>query len=202
MTCHPGFFRSSLPVLASALLMLLTLACEPSPAPPEKDVSAAPIEITGRYQLSGVTTTPGSDQKRKIAGIMMIEQQGDHYTASFEFKTNFPGEGRPVDADVIGVGEGRLDGNQLIGTAHTQIVVSSVPGVDTGFAFIPRRVSTRIVSKSTGEIGADGSLSLEIESRADEGENYQSTRTRMRGKRIEDRHPMPQRHRDSESPRP
>lgn len=189
MTCHPGLFRSSLPGLASALLMFSAVACEPDAEPPALAVSAAPLEITGRYQLAGVTTTvgaPGSEQKRKIAGIMMIQQQGDHYTASFEFKTDFPGEGLPVNADVIGVGEGQLTGNQLTGIAQTQIVVSSVPGVDTGFAFIPRRVSTRIVSTSTGEFGPDGTLSLEIESRADEGQSYLSTRTRMRGKRIGD----------------
>ena len=93
MTCHPGLLLWSLPGIASALLLFSALACEPSSEPPGQEVSAGPIEITGRYQLAGVTTPPGSDQKRKIAGIMMIEQKGDHYTASFEFKTNFPGQG-------------------------------------------------------------------------------------------------------------
>ena len=73
-----------------------------------------------------------------------------------------------------------------MGTARTQIVVSSVPGVDTGFAFIPRMVSTRIVSTSIGEFGPGGTLSLEIQSEAAEGEDYVSTRTKLSGKRVED----------------
>lgn len=174
--------------LALLAATALLVACSGEDAADEDpSVAAAPLEITGRYEMSGVTVTPGSDQKRKINGSIILEQKGEEYVASFEFKTNFPGEGPPVDADVIGVGEGRIAGRQLKGTAHTQIVVSSVPGVDTGFAFIPRLVSARIVSDSVGEFQPDGTLHIEIESRADEGEiDYQATRTRMRGKRVGD----------------
>lgn len=157
-----------------------------------------PIEVTGRYQMSGVTTTPGSDLKRKISGVMRIEQAGDLYKASYEFNTKFPGEGAPMDADVIGVGEGKVSGREISGTARTQIVVSSVPGVDTNFAFAPRRVSARIVSSTTGEFEADGTLVIAIESHADEGQTYQSTRTRMRGRRIGDLRSMPKRHPDAD----
>ncbi|MDP6979559.1 MAG: hypothetical protein QF570_13315 [Myxococcota bacterium] len=175
----------------SAITLLccgFVVSCSGDDAPKEaSDEAALPVEITGRYKMSGVTTTPGSDQKRKIRGTIILEQKGDKYTASYEFKTSFPGEGQPVDADVIGVGDGDIQGRKLIGTAKTQIVVSSVPGVDTGFAFAPRRVSARIVSNSTAEYQADGTFEVEIESRADEGEtDYQATRTRMRGKRIGD----------------
>ena len=150
-----------------------------------------PIEVTGRYQMSGVTTTPGSDLKRKISGLMRIEQAGELYKASYEFKTKFPGEGAPMDADVIGVGEGKVDGRSITGSAHTQIVVSSVPGVDTNFAFAPRKVSARIVSTTTGEFDPEGMLVIEIESHADQGETYQATRTRMRGRRIGNLRSMP-----------
>lgn len=186
MTCRPGLFRPLLSNLSCVLLMCFALACDRNREAPSPEVAAGPTEISGRYELSGLTTTAGSDQGRKISGIMLIEREGDHYKASYEFKTNFPGEGAPVDADVIGVGEGEVKDNRLVGTARTQIVISAVPGVDTGFAFIPRMVSTRIVSSSIGEFGPDGTLELEIESHAAEGEDYQSTRTKMRGKRIAD----------------
>lgn len=186
MTCRPGRFRPLLSNLSSVLLLCFSLACDRSSEAPSPEVAAGPIEISGRYELSGLTTTPGSDQGRKISGIMLIEREGDHYKASYEFKTNFPGEGAPVDADVIGVGEGEVEDNRLVGTARTQIVISAVPGIDTAFAFIPRMVSTRIVSSSIGEFGPDGTLELEIESQAAEGEDYQPTRTKMRGKRIGD----------------
>ncbi len=178
MVCRPVWFVAAL--ATSALLLACSGASDPA-----ADVAAAPIEITGRYEMSGVTTTPGSDQKRKIHGTIVLQEKDDAYTASFEFKTNFPGEGPPVDADVIGVGEGMIVGRTLAGTAKTQIVVSSVPGLDTGFAYFPRLVSARIVSNSVGEFQDDGTLHIEIESKAAEGElDYQSTRTKMRGKRI------------------
>ncbi len=180
--------RANVRFAATLLVLGGLVSCSGDDAPKAtSDQAALPPEITGRYKMSGVTTTPGSDQKRKIRGTIVLEQKGDKYTASYEFKTNFPGEGRPVDADVIGVGEGDIQGRKLVGTAKTQIVVSSVPGVDTGFAFAPRRVSARIVSDSIAEYQDDGTFHVEIESRADEGEtDYQTTRTRMRGKRIGD----------------
>jgi hypothetical protein len=172
--------------LSSTLLLCFAVSCDQGNEAPAPEAMSEPLEIAGRYELSGETTTPGSDQSRKISGIMMIKQAGDLYTANFEFKTNFPGEGAPVDADVIGVGEGQVKGMHLMGTAQTQIVISAVPGVDTGFAFIPRVVSTRIVSTSIGEFGPGGTLSLQIESHAAEGEKYESTRTKMHGVRIDD----------------
>ncbi len=185
MTCRPGFSRALRAILA--LLAILTgstfFACGEAENE-AAEVDSAAIQVSGRYEMSGVTTTPGTDQKRKIHGTIVLEEVGGKYKAGYQFKTNFPGEGPPVDADVIGVGEGGVLNRQLSGTARTQIVVSAVPGVDTGFAYIPRLVSTRIVSQVTGEFGAEGALVIEIESQADEGEDYQSTRTRMRGKRV------------------
>jgi len=182
--------------LSSALLLCFAAACEPSTETPAPEVDAAPMEISGRYELSGLTTTPGSKEGREISGVMLIEQDGDHYTASFQFKTSFPGEGPPVDADVIGVGEGEVKGMHLMGQARTQIVVSTVPGVDTGFAFIPRTVSTRIVSTSIGEFGPGGTLSLVIESHAAEGEDYVATQTKMSGVRVEESSKSPLRPKD------
>ena len=40
--------------------------------------------------------------------------------------------------------------------------MTTVPGVDPGFAFIPRMVSTRIVSTSVTQIGPDGSVEIEL----------------------------------------
>jgi hypothetical protein len=203
MTIRPVPTRSSSPllsdlsvgrlaaVLAVAFVLLLASGCDSSTPETTSAPAMKPIEVTGRYQMSGVTTTPGSDLKRKISGIMRIEQAGSLYKASYEFKTKFPGEGGSMDADVIGVGEGRVDGRSISGSARTQIVVSSVPGVDTGFAFAPRRVSARIVSTTTGEFDSEGILVIEIHSSAQQGESYQATHTRMRGRRIGDLRSMP-----------
>ena len=61
--------------------------------------------------------------------------------------------------------------------------MASVPGVDTGFAFVPRTVSTRIVSKVKGRLLEDGTIALEIENAPAEGEQYRPTRTVLAGRR-------------------
>ncbi len=115
---------------------------------------------------------------------MILSQDGATYTSTFTMKTMFPTPGgASVDTDVIGTGDGTIDGRNLRGTAQTQLVMASVPGVDTGFAFMPRTVSTRIVSKVRGELRDDGSISLEIESEPAEGEEYVPTRTVLSGRR-------------------
>jgi hypothetical protein len=85
---------------------------------------------------------------------------------------------------VIGKGEGKVEGRTLTGTAHTQVVVASVPGVDPNFAFIPRQVSTRLISDSVTTIARDGSVTIQTDSRGEEGEEYSPTRTTLRGSRI------------------
>ena len=53
-----------------------------------------------------------------------------------------------MDTDVIGTGDGTVDGRSLRGRAETQLVIASVPGVDTAFAFVPRTVT--IAASSMG----------------------------------------------------
>ncbi len=177
--------------LLGATLCLATfgLGCgQPDRAAPAPEVEdTAPLgDISGRYDVKGVTSTPGTPHARQIAGTIVIRQVGDAYTASYELETLFPGENKPVEAHVVGVGDGQLDGRKMTGTARTQVVVSTVPGVDPGFAFIPRGVTTRILSESVGLVSADGTLSVDIVSRAAEGETYTATRTRLSGQRIDD----------------
>ena len=64
------------------------------------------------------------------------------------------------------------------------MVISTVPGVDPGFAFIPRMVTARLVSVSKTQIESDGSVTIELENRAAPGQSYQPTRTKLRGVRI------------------
>ena len=101
-------------------------------------------------------------------------------TATFHLATTFPGSGTdPIAAEVIGKGEGRVEGRKLTGTAHTQVVVASVPGVDPNFAFIPRQVSTRLISDSVTTIARNGAVVIQTESRGEEGEHYAPTKTTL-----------------------
>jgi hypothetical protein len=140
--------------------------------------------IAGMYEVTGDTLTPSTGDKRSISGTILIAESGGRYTATFNLITTYPGADEALPAEVIGKGEGLVDGRSLIGTAQTQLVMATVPGVDPGFAFVPRMVSTRIVSKSTAKISAEGSVQIRIESHGAKGETYAPTRTTLSGFRV------------------
>src|SRR5262245_44823857 len=140
--------HASIALLAATLAALF--ACGGAE---EREVAAEEtgeeIPIPGMYKVEGVTVDKASGERRDISGMVILAVDGDSYTATFHLATTFPGSGtEPVAAEVIGKGEGKVEGRKLPGTAHTQVVVASVPGVDPNFAFIPRQVSTRIISDS------------------------------------------------------
>jgi len=169
----------------SLLTVLLFGACErgveiaDTPAEP---VEAAPI--AGMYEVSGTTIETTTGKKREISGMVILAEDGAQYTATFDLSTVFEGESGVLPAEVIGKGSGTVEGRTLRGTAETQIVISSVPGIDPAFAFIPRATTTRLVSNSVASIAADGTLEITIENAGAGGKAYQPTRTTLRGART------------------
>lgn len=157
----------------------------PSAASAQEIPQAEARVISGRYEVSGVTRAVGGNEERDVEGTIILSQDGSRYTSTFDLTTTFPGRDAELEADVIGHGDGVIDGDRLVGTAKTQLVVSTVPGVDAGFAFAPRMVGARIISKSVAEFQSDGSIVIEIENEPAEGDSYLPTRTRMTGVRVE-----------------
>ena len=143
------------------------------------------VPISGMYQVEGATIDKATGERRDISGTVILATEGTSYTATFHLATTFPGTGvDPVTAEVIGRGEGSVEGRTLSGAAHTQLVVASIPGVDPNFAFIPRQVSTRLISDSSATITDDGVVTISIESRAEPGEDYSPTKTTLKGHRT------------------
>jgi hypothetical protein len=142
------------------------------------------VPISGRYEVRGVTVAVESGHKREIAGTIILAVEGDRYTSTFNLTTTYPGAEEALPAEVIGKGTGTVEGRTLKGEAHTQLVMATVPGVDPGFAFIPRMVSTRIRSATEATVAADGSVAIRIENRPERGVQYAPTRTTLRGSRI------------------
>ncbi len=167
---------------------LALVACG-AESPPPADVAAAidPVPISGLYDVKGITrAVNGPGEGRRISGTVTLREDAGRYTATFKLDTTFPGAEEPVQADVIGSGEGTVDGRTLRGTTKTQLVISTVPGVDTEFAFIPRMVGARIVSTSVTVIEPDGTVVIELENRPEEGDEYVPTKTLLTGHRVAD----------------
>ncbi len=177
--------RGRFAVLLLAWLAILVACGAPEPKSASETVEGEEVPIAGMYRVQGATVDKATGEKRDIGGTVILAVEGDGYTATYHLTTTFPGTGTdPVSAEVIGKGEGRIEGRTLTGTARTQLVVATVPGVDPNFAFIPRQVSTRLVSDSVTTIARDGSVTIQTDSQGEAGEEYAPTRTTLRGTRI------------------
>ncbi|HEX2486035.1 MAG TPA: hypothetical protein VHQ66_12080 [Myxococcota bacterium] len=152
-------------------------------APVAADDAPAPVTPqSGLYEMSGETVDHATGVRRPIQGTIVVRVEGGRYTTHFEFSTLFPGTDATA-ARVTGTGEGRVEGARLVGEAHTQLTVAAAPGVDVGFAYVPRQVSPRIRSTSTATFLPDGSVRAEIENVAEEGTEYAPTKTTLKGTR-------------------
>jgi len=164
-------------LLAGALLLPLAGAGQQSP-------SAGDDPWSGTYDVTGLTVDQKSGDTRRIEGHVVLTRKGDKWAASSELATEYPSHGGPVHTDVIGQGDGVAKGDGLAGTAHTQLVIQTVPGVDTNFAYIPRVVGPRLVSNWTARLEKDGTLVVELSNVGEEGEEYTPTKTTLRGRRV------------------
>ncbi len=146
---------------------------------------AAAREFSGAYRVTGKTVEKGTSNSRPLSGTIILVQTGDGYTATFELETALPTpDGDPAHAQVIGKGEGVIAGGALKGTAQTQIVWADVPGVNSNFAFVPKRYGPRITSSSVAKVQPDGSILIEIDSEPAAGAQYAPTHTTLRGTRV------------------
>ncbi len=174
-------------VLASLMLLawaVFSLACGGGESVEAEAPAAEATPISGRYEVKGVTIALESGHRRDIAGTVILAEDGGTYTAAYQLQTTYPGAEEALPAEVIGTGVGTVEGRTLRGTAQTQLAMATVPGIDPGFAFVPRMVSTRIVSTSVTTIATDGTVTIEIESQSAGGEDYAPTRTTLRGTRV------------------
>ena len=175
------------PLYAMGVSLALVACGAESPPPAHVAAAIDPVPISGLYDVKGITrAVNGPGEGRKISGTVTLTEDAGRYTATFKLDTTFPGAEEPVQADVIGSGEGTVDGRTLRGTTKTQLVISTVPGVDTEFAFIPRMVGARIVSTSVTVIEPDGTVVIELENRPEEGDEYVPTKTLLTGHRVAD----------------
>ena len=174
-----------LPLIALCAALLVFSACDRGPQPTTEEPAAAEaVPIAGMYEVAGNTIDIDTGRTREISGTVILAHDGDSYTATFHLDTVWEGRDGTLPAEVIGNGSGTIEGQTLNGSAETQLVISTIPGIDPGFAYIPRNTTTRLVSKSVTTLAADGSILILIENTPAPGEDYTPTRTTLRGIRT------------------
>lgn len=175
-------------VFSLGITILPILGCgDASQREPSAEESTA-VDFGGVYRVSGTTVELQTGISREISGILVLRQEGDRYSTNFDlgtsFRTDNKGSDRGRSVEVIGEGSGRVIGGVLRGSAHTQLVVAAIPGIDVRFALLPRVVSARLVSTTKAKMRPDDSIEIEIESKPAEGEVYVPTRTTLVGVRV------------------
>lgn len=169
----------------------LLAGCGPGPteSPSGEGGQAAEsaINVSGLYEVKGTTTVLSTGDTREIAGKVILSQDGNRYSSTFSLSTVFPTPEGSRNTDVIGKGEGSVEGALLTGTAETQVIMASISGVDPEFPYLPRVIGARIASTTEGSVGDDGKITVEISSRQAGATTYMPTRTRLVGFRVDPR---------------
>ena len=170
--------------MATLAALVLALAC----GGPEAPESSGPQQIEGVYRVEGITTEVASGFTRPLTGLLVVRQEGDRYTTNFDLSSEVPARGKYADEsmsiEIVGEGEGLIEGDKLVGSARTQLLRSVVPGIHASFGMVPREVGARIVSTTQGHIGPDRELTIEIETGPEGDADYAPTRTRLVGHRV------------------
>jgi hypothetical protein len=93
------------------------------------------------WAVEGETVETGREEhKRSISGTVILNQKGGLYSSTFTMSTMFPTpDGAALETDVIGEGEGTVEGSKITGEARTQLVVA---GVFCGLIRVCRTTST------------------------------------------------------------
>ena len=90
-------------------------ACGPEAEPgAEGEAAVPPAPISGMYEVSGGTVATQTGDKREISGKIILAQDGDAYTATYSLATLYPVGAEKLPAEVIGKGEGTIDGRKLV----------------------------------------------------------------------------------------
>jgi hypothetical protein len=147
--------------------------------------TAGAESLSGTYKVTGQTVDKATGIGREISGTISLKQEGARYSSRFELRTVLPGS-HAAPAQVLGTGEGTVEGQKLVGTADTQLLTSPA-GVDVGFIGMPRTISARIRSSSVATVESDGSITVEIDNEPAPGDAYAPTHTKLRGTRLPDR---------------
>ena len=154
-------------------------------------------DLEGYYRAQGITVERAAGIKRRLAGVLIVSPARDGaggFALRFNFKTQISTPDGGVQADLIGTGDGRVEGGELRGHTETQVIWAAIPGIDPQFAFIPGRLGPRIRSTFSMRPGDEAEeFRAEVETVAAPGFEYAATRTTMRLERISREAPQDER---------
>jgi hypothetical protein len=139
--------------------------------------------IGGEYEMHGTITVTATGETRAIAGRVIVDQRENEYRTTYRLRTRVQTEEGLRGADVIGRGEGRIEGSKIEGEVETQLILATVPGAYGGVPYIPRRYGPVLKSRTAGTVDEHGVLSVELDYTPVEGGPPNATHIRLRGER-------------------
>jgi hypothetical protein len=164
-------------------VLLLASAVRAADAP---DVSAAePRFIGGRYAVQGTITVKDTGEKRAIGGTLILDQRGPEFRTTYQLRTRVRTEEGVVRADVIGRGDGRVDGDRIEGIAESQLITASIGGAHGATPYLPRRIGPILRQHARGSIDEHGVIKLELDYTPVEGGPTETSHVVLYGERVD-----------------
>jgi len=173
--------RRHFAVIAGIALGLAACGPDGSDESASGNAGSKEVVFTGTYEVEGKTVEKESGATRALSGLVILAQEGTDYSVTFDLDTAFPGPDGPIEAQVIGRGSGKVEGETLRGTARTQIVQAMVSGIDARFALLPRTYGPHFASTTAALLNEDGSITIHIDTTGEEGDEFVATHTTLTG---------------------
>jgi hypothetical protein len=172
-------------ILCAGVAVVLLFASAARAADPP-DV-AAPEEryIGGRYSVQGSITVKDTGEKRAIGGTLILDQRGPEFRTTYQLRTRVRTENGLVRADVIGRGDGRIDGNRIEGTAESQLITATIGGAHGATPYLPRRIGPILKQQANGSVDEHGVIKLELEYTPVPGGPVETSHVILYGERVD-----------------
>jgi hypothetical protein len=145
-------------------LLALTALLASNASHAEEEVSY----IGGSWDVRGTITDEATGDRRYVAGSVIIDQQEDRYRSTFHLAGTLDTPQGRRRAEVVGRGEGKVEGRAISGVVETNVVTARLGGTAGVVPFVPKEWGPRTTNTVKGRLNDDGSVTFELRTEAQE----------------------------------
>jgi hypothetical protein len=118
--------------------------------------------VGGAWEVRGTITDVGSGDRRHVAGTVVIDQEDDRFRSTFHLIGTLDTPQGRRRAEVVGRGEGKVEGRVITGTVDSNVVTARLGGAGGVVPFVPKEWGPRTHNTVLGRLNDDGSVTFEL----------------------------------------
>lgn len=170
-------------IVGFAFALLVASSAQAADAP---DVAAKePRYIGGRYQVHGTISVKDTGENRAIGGTLILDQRGPEFRTTYQLRTRVRTKDGLVRADVIGRGDGKVEGDKISGTAESQLITATVSGAHGATPYLPRLIGPILRQDASGSVDEHGVIRFELDYTPVEGGPTETSHIVLYGERVD-----------------